>query len=216
MAAINEWLAKNVEWVFGGIGITALTAIINFFKKDQKEEGRKTESPAIQITTTVNQTQNQGIKNHASEEQGNAALGNAITPPSPKSIAERKNFIKVLFIDDDVKFKVIKILIKSGWIHTKIIKDADTLETPEIIDAHLIFVDIQKVGVAMGFNDEGLGLSLALKKKYPSKKIIIYSAESDGNRFHQALQKADASLEKNADPYEFQKLVEDLSEGYSQ
>lgn len=211
MATINEWLAKNAEWVFGGIGITALTAIVNFFKKDQKEKSNKTESPAIQITTTVNQTQNQ-----IPEEQNNVTPGNAITSPHPKSIAERKNFIKVLFIDDDVKFKVIKILIKSGWIHTKIIKDADTLETPEIIAAHLIFVDIQKVGVAMGFNDEGLGLSLALKKKYPIKKIIIYSAESQGNRFHQALQKADASLEKNADPYEFQKLVEDLSEEYTQ
>lgn len=65
----------------------------------------------------------------------------------------------------------------------------------------------------MGFSDEGLGLALAIKKKYPSKKVIIYSAETNGDRFHEALRKADSFLAKNADPYEFQRIVEEFTIG---
>jgi hypothetical protein len=53
-----------------------------------------------------------------------------------------------------------------------------------------------------------LGLISALKDKYPNKKVVVYSSESAGDRFHIGLSKADARLSKNADPYEFQTLVE--------
>ena len=36
-----------------------------------------------------------------------------------------------------------------------------------------------------------------LKKKYPEKKVILYSTESAGNRFHEALRKVDDFLYKN-------------------
>jgi len=132
-------------------------------------------------------------------------------PKQPMSLPERKSSIKIVFIDDDIKFKVVKILINTGWINTKIIKDAKTIDEPVIKDADILFVDVQGVGILMGFKDEGLGLALALKTNYPKKKIVIYSAEIHGDRFHEALRKADSFLPKNADPYEFQKLVEELS-----
>lgn len=78
-------------------------------------------------------------------------------------------------------------------------------------DADIFFVDIQGVGLKLGFRDEGLGLALALKEKYPDKKLVIYSAEPRGERFHKALKKADETLEKNADPYQFQQLVENFT-----
>jgi DNA-binding NtrC family response regulator len=134
-----------------------------------------------------------------------------LPPKANMSLPERKQKTKILFIDDDTKFKVAKILANSGWINTAIIKDANTLDEPSILDAHILFVDVQGVGVKMSFDSEGLGLALALKEKYPQKKIIIYSAETKGDRFHAALRKADSFLPKNADPYEFQKLVEELS-----
>ena len=65
----------------------------------------------------------------------------------------------------------------------------------------------------MGFHDEGLGLALAIKQKYPKKKVVIYSAETQGDRFHKALREADSFLAKNADPYEFQRLVEEFTIG---
>lgn len=49
-----------------------------------------------------------------------------------------------------------------------------------------------------------------LKNKYPQKKVVIYSAETKGERFHDALRVADSFLAKDAEPYQFQQLVEEL------
>ena len=94
----------------------------------------------------------------------------------------------------------------------RIVKDISSLTSPELIEADILFVDIHGVGKELSFSDEGLGLAYAIKQKYPKKKVIIYSTESTGERFHRALQKADYSLPKNADPYEFIRLVEEFSE----
>ena len=52
---------------------------------------------------------------------------------------------------------------------------------------------------------------MALKKKYPMKKIVIYSAEN-ANAFHSAFGQANERISKDADPYEFMETVERLSE----
>lgn len=117
---------------------------------------------------------------------------------------------KILFIDDDIKFKVVNILKKSGWINTRIIKDISNLDSKEVKDTHIFFVDIQGVGLKLNFQDEGLGLADALKTKYPQKKVVIYSAENRGKIFHDALKKADDSLQKNAEPFQFQTTIEEL------
>lgn len=130
-----------------------------------------------------------------------------------KTIDDYKNETRILFIDDDSRFKVAKILANSGWVHTKLIKDAKSLDDRDVIEAAILFIDVQGVGIALGFSDEGLGLAEALKDKYPNKKVIIYSAETQGDRFHKALRKADSFLSKNADPYEFQKIVEEFTVG---
>jgi hypothetical protein len=124
-----------------------------------------------------------------------------------RSIDEIKSICRVLFVDDK-NFTVLNILIKSGWMNAKRIKDVTSLDDVDIREANIIFIDIQGVGRALQFKDEGLGLIVALKNKYPEKRIIVYSAESTGDRFHEGLSVADASLRKNADPYEFQMLVE--------
>lgn len=137
-------------------------------------------------------------------------FGNYFKPKAKfpnRSIDEIKQICRILFVDDR-KFGVVEILAKSGWINTKIIKDVVSLDDADIKDAHVLFVDIQGVGKALQFKDEGLGLISALKDKYPNKKVVVYSSESAGDRFHQGLSKADARLSKNADPYEFQTLVE--------
>lgn len=197
-----EWIINNKEWLFSGIGVTALAAIF-YFIKGQKH------APATssQATITIHNSNSNGNGN------GNGNEHTSHYPRKEKSLQEYKNETKILFIDDDTKFKVAKILSKSGWVHTKLIKDAETLEIQDIIEADILFIDVQGVGIAMGFNDEGLGLALAVKKKYPQKKIIVYSAETHGNRFHEALRKADNFLAKNADPYEFQQIVEDYTIG---
>lgn len=126
-----------------------------------------------------------------------------------RDLNEIKNVCKILFIDDKA-FPVVDILKNSGWHNTQRIKDVDSTDQVEIQEAHILFIDIQGVGKKLKFKDEGLGLIIALKEKYPAKRIIVYSAEDQGRiqAFHPGIDKADKRLSKNSDPYQFQSIVE--------
>ena len=117
---------------------------------------------------------------------------------------------RILFIDDNhTEYKIVSILKKAGWTKTKSVKDITDLDSSYVTEADVIFVDINGVGLELSI-DQGLGLASALKKKYPNKKIVIYSAETTGDRFHQALREVDFCLPKNADAYQFINLIENL------
>jgi hypothetical protein len=200
-----SWLMENKEWLFSGVGLAILSLIIKGVL------GKKEELPSdnsLQNSNSIVINNNSPHKNNDTEIK---SQGDSSVPV--KTLEEHKNSTKILFVDDDQKFKVAKILVKSGWVHTKLIKDIGTLDQQDVCEASILFVDVQGVGVALGFQDEGLGLALALKDKYPQKHVIIYSAETQGDRFHKALRKADSFLPKNADPYEFQKIVEEFTIG---
>lgn len=196
-----EWLWANKEWIFSGIGVSLLVLMLSFTKKNSPSvDGGKT-------SIIINSGNNTALTSQNSIE------GLINRNVMKKSLESYKNEIRILFIDDDVRFKVAKILVRSGWVHTKLVKDAVTLDDQDIVSANILFIDVQGVGVLLGFSDEGLGLALAIKEKYPQKKVVIYSAETKGDRFHSALRRADSFLSKNADPYEFQKIVEDFTIG---
>ncbi|MEQ6122150.1 hypothetical protein [Reichenbachiella sp. MALMAid0571] len=126
-----------------------------------------------------------------------------------RTLDEIKIVCNILFIDDR-KFPVVDILNDAGWTNTRSVKDLDSLDQKEIREAHIIFSDIQGVGKKLKFSEEGLGLAEAIKQKYPTKKLIVYSAEEQGKieTFHPAFELADNRLNKNSDPYQFQILVE--------
>ncbi|WP_426767882.1 hypothetical protein [Erwinia aphidicola] len=195
-----------LNWAFGGVGIALLGAIGTFLKKFffPKHE-RDDNPPHSQNTNEQNVNLNIYNNNLATEKVDDMNSSNE------DCIELKKNNTKILFIDDEVRFKVVKILQRAGWLHTKLIKDADSLDQQEIKEAKIIFVDIQGVGIELTFKEEGLGLASALKNKYPEKKIIIYSAEQKGDRFHKALREVDDFLQKDADPYQFQRIVEDFA-----
>jgi DNA-binding NarL/FixJ family response regulator len=119
--------------------------------------------------------------------------------------------VSILFVDDDTKFKVVSILKQAGWLQTRIVKDLKSLNDGFLQQAHIVFVDIQGVGKSLSYPDEGLGLAASIKKKYPQKKLIIYSADSEGKRFHEAFRLADDQLSKNAVPYEFETVIETMT-----
>lgn len=127
-----------------------------------------------------------------------------------RSPEELKKVCRILFIDDE-EFNVPDILINSGWENTKTLPDIESLESLDVREAAIIFVDISGVGHNLGFSGQGLGLISALKERYPHKKVVVYSAQTRGNRFHQGLSDADARLAKNADPFQFERLVERLA-----
>lgn len=122
-------------------------------------------------------------------------------------VADLKRRAQILFVDDDRGFKIVGVLKKMGWEHTKLITDVSSLEQQQLLSADVVFVDIQGVGKLMQYSDEGLGLALAIKRRYPQKKVIIYSAEEKGARFHEALQEADYSLPKTAEPIRFEDTI---------
>jgi len=124
-----------------------------------------------------------------------------------RSLEEIKGLTQILFIDDH-QFEVVELLVDNGWQNTKRLKDIENLDRSEIASAHLFFVDIQGVGRKLGFADEGLGLCRALKEKYPSKFVILYSAQTEGDRFDDTLDIVDARIRKNADQYEFIRKAE--------
>jgi hypothetical protein len=144
------------------------------------------------------------IKNNPNESHNTKSDRNTI-------IEYMKSSLKVLFIDDDKNFNVVKILKDSGWKNTKTTIDIKSLDLNNVKESEIIFVDINGVGILLNLPYEGLDLSLMLKQRYPQKKIIIYSANKNSNSFHDAWDLCDYKLEKNALPYQFQNLVEEYS-----
>lgn len=130
-------------------------------------------------------------------------------PIPRRSLDEIKNICKIVFIDDRA-FPIIDILKKSNWRNVIRLNDITSLSQTEIVEGHILFVDIQGVGKKLKLKDEGLGLIIALKRKYPNKRVIAYSAEDEGQvqAFHEGINVADSRLSKSAATYQFEFLVE--------
>jgi hypothetical protein len=202
-----EWIEKNRDWVFSGVGVFAFSLVMGVIVKLLRRP--RSTSPDRHITTTNEGFDNSGVFINQSHVSINSmAAPSAAVTPTEDSV---KSNTHILFIDDDTKFKVVDILKKSGWVHTQRVSDVGSIDDDRIQRAHIFFIDINGVGKKLQFRDEGLGLSKAIKTKYPTKKVVIYSAQSEGDRFHEALRQADDFLPKNADPYEFQQLTEKLA-----
>lgn len=189
-----EILKANYQWIFSGAGITILIFLYKAFGKKQK----KAQIPILTNTISINNSQ------YASAESKEINAFNAAED-------RLKLRTRILFIDDMYsEYKMVSILKKAGWTNTKAIKDILDLDDQIVLDSDIIFVDINGVGVTL-FEDQGLGLASALKNKYQKKKVILYSAETSGDRFHKALRQVDDCLAKNAEPYQFINLVESLA-----
>ena len=177
---MTNWFIENTSWIFSGIGVAVLSWVYLFLKRHR-------------------------------EGQGDVIINNFVQTTSRKdadvSIEELMLFTFILFIDDE-SFNVIDTLKNHGWKQTKLIKDVKSLNDDRVVQAHIIFVDINGVGKTLFPEKEGIGLASALKQRYPEKKIVIYSATRAGDRFDEELQGVDYRLAKNAEPYRFVQLVE--------
>ena len=190
-----EFIMKNFEWIFSGVGVAIIGWIILAIKKNKKTE------------TPVSSTSNKNIITI----NNNALQANGTLQQKQNNQPKRKVDYRILFIDDNhTEFNMVSILKKAGWPNTKAVKDLTDLDDLKAREASIIFVDINGVGTQM-FEDQGLGLAAALKDRYPEKTIILYSADPTGNRFDKKLKKVDDTLPKNAEPYEFISLIEQYS-----
>ena len=185
---------ENYKWIFSGVGVAILIFILNkiFISKSGSKSTKNTNK--VIINNSINSS------SKSNDEQGNESEDNRL-----------KEKTRILFVDDEhTKFKMVSILKKAGWKNTKSIKDITDLDDQRAKEADFIFVDINGVGTTL-FEDQGLGLASALKKKYQDKIIVLYSDETSGDRFHRALREVDDCLPKNAEPYQFINLIENLS-----
>ena len=185
---------ENYKWIFSGVGVAILIFILNkiFISKSGSKSTKNTNK--VIINNSINSS------SKSNDEQGNESEDNRL-----------KEKTRILFVDDEhTKFKMVSILKKAGWKNTKSIKDITDLDDQRAKEADFIFVDINGVGTTL-FEDQGLGLVSALKKKYQDKIIVLYSDETSGDRFHRALREVDDCLPKNAEPYQFINLIENLS-----
>lgn len=131
-----------------------------------------------------------------------------------RTIEQLKNTVNILFVDNEVFNLTTELKEKEGWRRLSVVPDISSLSQKELIDAHILCIDIQGVGKELGFNDEGLGLIVAIHEKYPEKKIIMYSAEAQGliDAFHPAEGIVDERLRKSANRYQFETTIERLAQ----
>ncbi len=197
-------MTENYEWIFSGVGATVIGIALTYILIERKKKKEKTTSTST--STTATNTGGITINNNVNSSQAKET-----TKETPENKKNRiKESTRILFVDDNhTDFQIVSILKRQGWKNTKSIKDIINLDDSKVKESDIIFVDINGVGTTL-FKDEGLGLASALTNKYADKKIIIYSADTKGDRFHKALREVDGCLSKDAEPFQFSNLIENL------
>ncbi len=205
-----NWIISNKEWLFSGIAV----AILGVFWKWLYPFFNKRNSNVDKLSQSQNNSQTQNVTVNLAQPSIAPVMSNdEIKEDSTLTIDGIRAQTTILFIDDDKEFKIVPILRKAGWKNTSFFPNADVkdINAEKIRNAHIIFVDIKGVGKTM-YEDEGLGLVVDLKKKYPQKKVVIYSAIPEHKLFHEAVKLADDQLSKNSQPAVFVSLIESLAE----
>ena len=138
-------------------------------------------------------------------------LGRGYTFRSPE-LHELKSRTRILFIDDQDRSRLIQYLQGEGW-ECKQLHDLERLEDFDVRDAQIIFVDILGVGRKLEKPDEGLDVVVSIKKRYPEKKVAVYSSKETHNLFHPANDLVDKRIPKRGGDFEvFQRAIEELSQ----
>ncbi len=96
-------------------------------------------------------------------------LKSKTAPQKVITVDDIKLNVSVLFVDDK-EFPVVEHLKSIGYMRVSYISDVKDLDDPIIRSAHIIFIDINGVGLQMNFPNQGMGLCGAIKKKYGNTK----------------------------------------------
>lgn len=192
LTSIFDWFLNNKEWCFSGIGVTILAFLMNWLRKFFAQKNDVIPANKNVITQTINI-----VDNHKEQPTDCSTMR---TPLKSKST------IQILFIDDN-KVSFIPAMKKAGYSLIRYIKDCNNIHCQQIKDAEIIFVDVNGVGMSLFPQEQGFGLARAIKQQYPSKCIVLYSAEPQ--YFRKDYKYFDSVLPKNSEPYEFTKIIDD-------
>ncbi len=126
-------------------------------------------------------------------------------------VAQLKSMTRILFIDDEDRTRLLNYLEREGW-HARQIRDLCRLEDVDLRDSHIVFVDIMGIGKALEKENEGLDVVVSIKRKFPEKKVVLYSSRSTHDIFHEANELADKRIYKRSgDLEQFILTAEELS-----
>lgn len=191
-----EWIKNNMEWIFSGIGVSIIGTIITLlFTK--KTKGASVDDTIVSKNQQIVNIYNDGSKIVNEKTESTEIKGNI----------DKKNTTHILFIDDE-KFDNVDVLKQAGWSNTKRIKDIKRIDCDEVKTANVIFVDINGVGVSLFPKEQGLGVAAKIKEIYPQKYVVVYSAQPQ--QLHHFLSMVDAILPKDADPYQYINILDNL------
>lgn len=189
--------------------LAAVTAASVFVRKNKtKIKGGGFYNKVGGNSKSVNQSSLSGASGVVIIGDNNVIHKSAANPEQDKeNVALLKAQCQILFIDDE-DFNVIKMLEKAGWKNIKKVSDIVDFDCLDLRNADIVFVDIKGVGLELGFKNEGIGLAAEIKKRYPKKGVVIYSATPEHPLFDPDIDNVDDRLSKNAEPIEFQNMIE--------
>lgn len=98
---------------------------------------------------------------------------------SEQRMVDLRKKIQVLVVDDDVQGHLDESLRRCGYANVNTMRDIERID--DVAPYNVILVDVCGVGTKLGNSGSALpfeGLSLAgeIKRQYPLKKVIAYSA----------------------------------------
>jgi hypothetical protein len=180
--------------------VIVIPVYINVTKKKQgrnKIEGNRN----TQVTGENNTT---NVTNINTQNNYSTPVAGEKKEPTADDVKAR---IKILFVDDKDDFPIIGMLRNNGY-QVEYLDDIVDFEAKQVKYADIIFLDINGVGVAMKFKNQGMGLCGALRDYFgTTKKLILYSGETEGSIFDKDAKKADATLPKDSDLYQFTSYI---------
>lgn len=121
-----------------------------------------------------------------------------------------KKSIRILFIDDEDFSAKLSIIRDSGW-NVNQVKEVLNIDSAEIVNADIIFIDYIGVGKILTPKEEGIGLLKYIRKKYPNKFIVFLSGYAGYIPGHEVHSIADAWIDKHADSFVYIDQIEDAA-----
>ena len=184
--------------------IIVVPVIINFSRKIHRGNRVKGDK-SLQVNGDNNTTT---VTNIGTQNYYNSERGTTINRSSETSLVDEiKARIRILFVDDKDDFPIVEMLKNNGY-SVDYLRDIVDIDASVVRFADIIFLDINGVGVAMKFKNQGMGLCGALRDHFgDTKRLILYSGETEGSIFDKDAKKADATLPKDSDLYQFTSYI---------
>ena len=114
-------------------------------------------------------------------------------------LAKAKKTMSMVVIDNDSQCRMDQNLIDSGYTHTA--RKYNIERIPDVEPYQIVLIDIKGIGAkclegSVSAKDEGLAVAAEIKRQYPSKSVIAFSALLDDYQDHYILRGLDGYFPK--------------------